>query len=350
MKWLSIAVACLPVLAQCASNTVEAGYHVIYSYSGIQVPSKLLNLIKQGKVGGVLLFGENVDSNLAGRIQDMQDAYRSSSAYAGSPLLIMTDQEGGQVRRLPGGPYLSEKEVGATSDPANSAHIAGEQAAGALKTYNVNSNLAPVLGVYRQEGDFLDQYGRSYSSDPDVAAECAGAFVSSHQSHGAIATAKHWPGLGLAAADENTDRRPVTLHASLNELRSIDEKPYHNAIQAGVDMIMPSWAIYPALDSQYPSGLSSAWLKDELRGRLGYNGVVISDTMGGGSITGFGDWGERALLATNAGQDLLLGSGGDVDFGEKMCDALIAALNDGSLDNSDFHASSQRILNLRQKI
>src|SRR5581483_3691993 len=107
--------------------------------------------------------------------------------------------------------------------------------------------------------------GRSYSSDPAVVSTAGAAFIKAQQGGGVIATAKHFPGLGTAPTNADTDFEPVTLNAPLSRLRSVDEEPYKAAIAAGVDVVMVSWAVYPAL-SPRPAGLSSIVVQQELRG------------------------------------------------------------------------------------
>jgi beta-glucosidase-like glycosyl hydrolase len=352
-----IALGLLPLLVHPSTAhrwtddlTLQAAYHVVYSYPGLEPPSQLFDLIKQGKVGGIILFGENVNGSLPDIIESFHSAYAESAGSSGQPLLIMTDQEGGEVRRLPGGPDLSEKEVGESTNPTSAAQQAGEQAGTVLEAYKVNTNLAPVLGVYRQAGDFLDQYQRSYSNNATVVGECAGAFISAQQGMKTISTAKHFPGLGAATADENTDVQPVTIALTLSELRSIDMAPYHQAIAAGVDMVMSSWALYPALDAERPSGLSRAWIQDELRGTLGFEGVTISDAIEAGALEAFGENSNRAILASQAGMDIILAASMDVTQGETIVDALVQALNNGTLAKGPFEEASQRIINLRRKL
>ncbi|RMJ28074.1 Glycosyl hydrolase [Aspergillus sp. HF37] len=353
MKWPTLAqLACLPALAQCAavSDEAQVGYHVIFSYPGLQPPSHLFDLIKQGKVGGIILFGENIDDNVADVVQNFQDTYTQSPEYAGSPLLIVSDQEGGQVNRLPGGPELSAKQIGSSPNPADAAAQAGKEAANTLKAAKNNANLAPVLGVYREPGNFLDQYGRSFSNDSEVVSKCAASWITAQQSAGVIATAKHFPGLGIAEAEENTDLRPVTISAPLDTLRGVDEAPYHEAMSSGVDMIMAAWAVYPSMDAKNPAGLSSAWIQDELRGRLQFQGVTITDAIEAGGLEHFGDDANRGLLATQAGMDILLASGRNVTQGEVIVNRLVSELGSGSVSRKSFETASDRILNLRKKL
>ena len=207
-----------------------------------------------------------------------------------------------------------------------------------------------MLDVYRKEGDFDDQYERSYSMDPQVAEKCGSAFIKSQQDNGVVATSKHWPGLGAASADENTDLGPVTLNVPLHKLRTIDELPFQGAIAAGVAMIMPSWAVYPALDPNRPSGLSTKWIKSELRDRLGFRGVTISDAIEAGALESYGSNGTRGVLAVEAGMDIALASGRNVSQGAEIHHALISALKGGKLSKADFALSTKRVLQLRSML
>ncbi|KAJ5404379.1 Glycoside hydrolase superfamily [Penicillium cosmopolitanum] len=330
--------------------TVEVGHHVIFSYPGLEPPTHLFDLIKQGKVGGIILFGENVDSNLSNVIENFQNAYQQSPTYAGFPLLITTDQEGGQIRRLPGGPEQSAKQVGQSTDPKGAATKAGQDAAVTLKEYKMNANLAPVLDVYREADDFTDQYGRSFSNSSAVVSECGLAFITAQQKAGVLATAKHFPGLGAALKDSNTDEEPVTIDLTLRQLHTVDLVPYKDAIAAGLDMVMTSWAIYPALDDKYPSGLSKKWVQGELRGRLGFEGVTITDAIEAGALKSFGDDATRGLLAAQAGMDILLASGRNVSQGEAIVNGLVAALQNGNLSKDLFSEATDRILGMRKRI
>ncbi|HEY3631103.1 MAG TPA: glycoside hydrolase family 3 N-terminal domain-containing protein [Jatrophihabitantaceae bacterium] len=330
--------------------TQQAGQRVIFSYPGLTPPSSLLNQISAGQVGGVIFFGENIQSldQIAGVVDQLVAAQRSSPIS--SPLLLMTDQEGGQVRRLPGAPTMSEKQVGASADPVAAATAAGTGAAQNLNGVGMNCNLAPVLDVYRTAGDFDDQYGRSYSSDPNVAAECGAACVTAHLQQRVAPTGKHFPGLGSATKNQNTDATTVTLTVSLSNLRNIDEVPFRSAISAGVPLIMTSWAIYPALDSTRPAGLSSTIVGSELRQRLGFTGVTITDALEAGALNAYGTSSQRGVLAAQAGMDLLLCSARDVSQGQSTVTALVNAVNQGQLDSATFTSAVNRVLMLRNTV
>ncbi|KAK4496660.1 hypothetical protein PRZ48_012642 [Zasmidium cellare] len=356
MRPTLLLLACCFGLASCnsiayrPSDTVQAGYHVIWSYPGPIIPQDIYTAATAGRLGGIILFGENVNDNLPAQIDALQQTYKKSKNYPGFPLLILTDQEGGEVNRLPGGPTQSAKEIGQSSDPATAAANAGSTVANVFSEYSVNGDLAPVLGVYRQEGDFLDEFERSYGNTSQLVSTCVGPFISAMQSKGVLATAKHFPGLGAAARGANTDVEPVTLNLTLDEIRGVDEVPYKTAIGAGVKMVMPSWAVYPALDSKYPSGLSKRWIQQELRGRLGFRGVTISDAIEAGSLAAFGGTAERTILASSAGMDIILAAARNTTQGSDAVNAIVAGLKNGRLDRRAFQESTKRIVDLRRSL
>jgi beta-N-acetylhexosaminidase len=327
-----------------------AGQRVIFSYPGATPPASLLDLIAAGQVGGVIFFGENITSltQVAGVVAQLKEAHAASPVS--SPLLLMTDQEGGIVRRLPGEPVLSEKQIGDSADPVAGASAAGTGAGENLAGVGMNTNLAPVLDVFRQAGNFDDEFGRSYSMDPNVCAECGAAMIAAQQKLNVAATAKHFPGLGAATVDQNTDLGPVTLDVPLADLRSIDERPFRSAIAAGVRMVMTSWAVYPALDPKLPSGLSPTIVEGELRRRLRFRGVTITDALEAGAIASFGTPAQCGVLAAQAGMDVLLCSARDVSEGQDTVAAIADALQHHALNRGHFEIALRRVLALRNSL
>jgi beta-N-acetylhexosaminidase len=326
-----------------------AGQRVIYSYSGLTPPARLLSLIRHGEAAGVIFFAGNISGSaqIASVASKLQQANASTLNPVRLPLLLMTDQEGGQVRRLPGAPALSEKQIGRSAHPAAAARSAGASAASNLRRAGLNVNLAPVLDVFRAPGNFIDQFGRSYSSNPNKVSYLGTDFIKAQQAGGVAATAKHFPGLGAATQNQNTDSGPVTLPLSASKIRNVDEVPYKAAINAGVKLVMVSWAVYPALDASHPAGLSSAIVQQELRTRLGFRGVTITDALEAGALRSLGTFGHRSLLAARAGMDLVLCSGQSVGEGVQALSALESAYRGRQLGRPAFRASVSRILALR---
>jgi beta-N-acetylhexosaminidase len=328
----------------------RAGQRIIYSFPGTTPPPELFDRIRAGEAAGVHFFSDNVSSpaQIRAVIAALVQAQKDSPIRA--PLLFITDQEGGQVRGLPGEPTLSEKQIGESADAVARARRAGMDAAQNLRGVGMNVNLAPVLDVFREPGNFIDQAGRSFSDDPNVVRRLGTAFIKAERDVGIAPSSKHFPGLGSARVDQNTDEAPVTLPVSRAELHRIDEAPYAAAISAGVKVIMLSWATYPSLDADRPAGLSSIVLQDELRTRLGFKGVTISDTLIAGALQPFGTVGQRGVLAAEAGIDLLLCSFGDVSQGDEARDALAEALQNGQLDRRSFNAAVGRVTALRNDL
>jgi len=330
-----------------------AGQRVIYSYPGLTPPASLVSLIKHGEAAGVIFFGQNISSaaQIAGVIKKLKQANASPLNPVRAPLLLMTDQEGGQVRRLPGRPFLSEKQIGANRLPKAKtlATEAGQGAAASLRGVGMNLNLAPVLDVYRTAGNFDDQFGRSYSKNASVVAALGSNMIKAQQAGKVAATAKHFPGLGAAARNQNTDTRPVTLNLSLARIRSTDEVPFHAAIQAGVKLVMVSWAVYPSVGAR-PAGLSPNVVQGELRNHLKFAGVTITDALEAGALRPYGSTGNRARFAALAGMDLLLCSAQHVAQGQQARGELVKDYRAGTLNGAAFRASVNRVIALRQSL
>jgi beta-N-acetylhexosaminidase len=333
-----------------------AGQRVIWSYRGLNPPADLVQAIKHGQVAGIIFFGENIASSaqIAGVISRLEADNQSPDNPVHAPLLLMTDQEGGNgilgIKRLPGAPFLSERQIGESGSPLAQARIAGAGAAATLRGVGMNVNLAPVLDVYRSPGDFIDSLGRSFSMNPAVAAELGTAFIEAQQHAGVAATAKHFPGLGDAAAGMDTDLQRVTINLPASTLRSVDELPFRLAVRAGVKLAMVSWAVYPGLDRARPAGLSARIVRGELRDRLSFRGVTITDAIGAGALSAYGNWASRSALAAGAGMDLVLCTGTVVRGGPVCVDGIESGYNDGRLRKPAFRLAVGRVLALRASL
>src|SRR5262249_27445945 len=148
---------------------------------------------------------------------------------------------------------------------------------------------------------------------------------------------------------QNTDERPVTLNLTSSQIRSIDELPYQSAIAAGVKLVMLSWATYPALDAKFPAGLSSTIVQGELRQRLGFAGVTITDALEASGLAHVGSsTSNRAILAAKAGIDLLLCAAQNASQGVTAMNALRSFYLAGSpTAQAMFKAAAERVLALR---
>jgi beta-N-acetylhexosaminidase len=316
-----------------------AGQRLVVGLGGTAVPPRLRDAIRSGRVAGVVLFSENFPSRAAGRrlIARLQGVRRPSRLR--DPLLIMVDQEGGMVKRVGGAPTASAAEMGAEGAAFSARQ--GRRTAANLRDLGVNVDLAPVLDVGRP-GGVIAETGRSFGSSPSRVVETAIPFARALQAGGVVATGKHFPGFG--AARENTDFSVERIDLTKRGLREIDERPYAAFTAAGGKMVMLSTAIYPAF-SVAPAAFTRSIVTGELRRRLGFRGVTITDALETPAVEAFGGPAEVAVAGARAGADLLLFA--RLGPAERAGEALVAKLRSGALDREEFELSVQRVLDLR---
>jgi beta-N-acetylhexosaminidase len=321
-----------------------AGQRIVCGFDGKSAPQSLLRVIAAGELAGVILFEDNVGGR--GRLSSMTAAIQATERPEGlrQPVLISVDQEGGLVKRVPGPPKASAAEMGARG--AGYAREQGSATGASLKQVGINVDLAPVLDVGRR-GGFIVRQRRSFGSRPAAVSSAGVAFAAGLQEAGVAATAKHFPGLGATA--NNTDLRPATIRLSRGKLRRVDEAPYAAFRDAGGKLVMVSSARYPALGGgKLPASQSRAVIGGELRGRLGYSGVTISDSLEAPGARAGASAAKVATRAARAGTELLLYV--HCDAGMRAARALRRGLASGRLNRSAFEASVERVLALRASL
>ena len=274
----------------------QVGQLIVLSFSGTSAPPYVLEALRERRAAGVILFGGNVVA--PGQLR----ALTSSLRRAGGSPLIAVDQEGGAVRVVPWAPPTASAPVQAASGTVGRDARAGGRA---LRRAGVTVSLAPVADVPSVAGSALAS--RSFSRDPQRASGAVAASVAGWRAGGMLATAKHFPGLGAATA--NTDDRSVTIWHSRKQLSTIDLPPFAAAIRAGVPLVMVSHARYPALDRRRIASQSRPIIEGVLRGRLGFRGVVVTDSMEAAASLATGSITAASERAVRAGADLVLLTG-----------------------------------------
>jgi beta-N-acetylhexosaminidase len=334
-----VAALALAVAGQPPTDDQLAGTRVITGFSGHHPPPALRRMIEAGEVSGVILF----DGNVSGRrsvqrlTAELQAIPRPDAVS--QPLLVSVDQEGGLVRRLPGPPKPSASEIGGRG--AGFAERIGRATGQSLGSMGVNVDLAPVLDIGRPGSAITDQH-RTFGRTPPAVSELGVAFEHGLAEGGVAATAKHFPGLGGARLDTDNAVQKVRLPAAT--LRSADERSFASFAAAGGPMVMLSTAIYPALSGK-PAAFSRAIATGELRDRLGFQGVSITDALGTVSARAIGGPAKTALAAARAGADLVLFT--DLRDAARAQRALANGLASGALDRAEFQQSVARVLALR---
>lgn len=311
----------------------------------IEVSEAMAAFLEEYPVGGVVLFGKNItdEVQLRGLIAGLQ---QSSPV----PLLIGIDEEGGVVARLANSPgfdlpqYESAAAVGAQGTYAVRAMSAeiGTYLAG----YGINLDFAPVADVNTNPDNPVIGT-RAFSSDPQEAADCVNAAVEGFSRAGVLCCLKHFPGHGDTAGDSHDGT--VYTEKTMEELRACEFLPFEAGIRAGAPLVMVGHIAAPNAvegeESDLPATFSRALITDVLRDELGFAGVVVTDSLAMGAITETYTPGEAAVLALQAGADLLLMPAGLA----QAYDGVLAAVEDGRLTEERIDESVARILALKQQ-
>ncbi|MFI8517140.1 glycoside hydrolase family 3 protein [Streptomyces sp. NPDC085481] len=304
-------------------------------------------LIERYHVGGIIYFSWAHNTRDPHQIADLSNGIQRAGLAQPTPLplLVSTDQEHGIVCRvgepatlLPGAMALGAG--GSPSDARKAAQIAGAE----LAAVGIRQNYAPVADVNVNPANPVIGV-RSYGADPEAVAGLVAAQVRGYQRAGVAATSKHFPGHGDTATDSHYGL-PTITHTR-EQWSRLDAPPFRSAIAAGIDSIMTAHIVVPALDpSEDPATLSRPILTGILREQLGYDGVVVTDSLGmEGVRTKYGD--DRVpVLALKAGVDQLLNPP-DLDV---AWNAVLRAVQAGELTEARLDESILRILRLKAKL
>jgi beta-N-acetylhexosaminidase len=261
------------------SDRQLAGQRLMAGLDGIDLNSDLKALIQDFKVGGLILFSRNLVDP-----KQIRPLCRSAQKYAAAcsqpPLLIAIDQEGGQVARLkdPFTQFAGNPSMKSVRDAENFARITAEELSGV----GINMNLAPVLDIVPDGLDGI-MAQRSFGGDPAWVAKLGTVVIETLQQNGVMAVAKHFPGIGRTILDSHLDL--PDLNVDIADLEGFDLIPFQAAIAHQVAGIMLSHIRYTGVDPVYPAGFSPEIARLLLRGRMGYEGLVMTDDLDMGAVT-----------------------------------------------------------------
>ena len=322
--------------APTASLAKMVGQQMMVRMNGTSADSALLARIRAGQVGGVILYAENITSPGQTRalVHQLQAAARAGH---NPPLLISTDQEGGQVKRLPwAAPAVSPPAMGAAG--SNVSRRQGTQTGRDLRAVGINVDLAPVVDVAHSANAFIWRQGRSFGMSSQRVIGSAVPFALGMLHARVAPTAKHFPGVGGATID--TDFAKQTISVGRRDLA-----PYRVLIPDHVPLIMVSTGIYPALDrSRKPAALSRPIVTGLLRKKLGFTGVTISDDLE--RPTGYSTQ-DAVVRAAAAGIDEILVSSTE-GAGPVAYHSVLGAARAGEVPRSTIAAAYARILALKK--
>jgi beta-N-acetylhexosaminidase len=325
----------------------KVGQLFVFGFMGEDTDYGLGETIRKLQPGGIIVFGRNIKS--ARQLAALNfSAQRISKQMTELPLLIAVDQEGGDVIRIHTSPPLPSALALGQTQSAELAQQAGYHTGVLLKTLGFTMDLAPVMDVSDpKQYSFIGT--RTFGKDPNVVALMGGSFASGLQRAGILPTAKHFPGHGGVRGDSHqmTPEREV----SLNEMLKQDLLPFAAlAKEKEPPAMMIAHVGFPKLD---PTGLPATFSKtivtDILRKRLGFNGVAITDDLEMEGAAAVEDIGERALMALDAGVDLLM-FGWNKKLQARAVEAVLEAAQSGRLTESRIDESLRRILHAKYRI
>ena len=286
-------------------------------------------------VGGICYFA----ANLVDREQTIS-MLSNTQSYAKTPLFLCVDEEGGRVSRVGSNEAMGVTHFEAAADYGARADMAevyqvGSALAQALSALGFNVDFAPVADVVTNPNN-TEIGDRSYSDDPQVAAAMVSAMVEGLQRGGMVSCLKHFPGHG--STENDTHEGKSVSNRTVEELRSCEWIPFQAGIDKGAAMVMVSHLTNANL-SDLPSDLS-AQVMTYLREELGFQGLIVTDSHQMGAITDYYESGEAAVLALQAGADMVLMP---QDL-QAAFDGVQAALEDGTLTQARIDESVMRIL------
>lgn len=318
----------------------KLGQMFVTGFTGTYCSDELISAINEYNFGNIIYMGYNV--NNPGTIFEMSQIIQECMIQNNLiRAFIATDQEGGRVARLTNGAthFISNMALGATGNYKNSYNV-GLIMGKELLSYGINTDFAPVLDV---NNNYLNPVigVRSYSDNPIEVALYGTNMIKGLKEANVLAASKHFPGHGNTSVDSHYGL-PM-IETTYEELLQMELAPFISAINAGIDSIMTTHIIFSKIDNKYPATLSQEILQNILREKLGFEGLIITDSMEMNAITKyFGSYDETSVKAVLAGADILTYTG--LTNAKKAYQGLYNAVIDGVINTERIDESVRRIL------
>src|SRR5947209_13358003 len=324
----------------------DIGAVMVFSWRGSVDWSVVRPLLVNNQIGGVLLFTPNFGGN-ASDLKAWSDKLQAlaSSTCLGHPILVMLDEEGGEVANVKASFAPPWPSAMAAGGPEHVRELERVNGAG-LRAAGVGLNLAPVADVRTNPRDGIIG-ARSFGANPSVVAPLVGAAVQGLHDGGVGATVKHFPGLGGAAGDPHV--AIPTDPESEAQWAAVQLPAFQAGIEAGADAVMVTAMYVPGLGGGNTPAMFSGPVVGRLRTQLGFNGVIMSDSLSMGGIGEHWSLPEAAVMALAAGNDMLLLGNGDPAYEAEAIAAVRSAVLSGRLDRTKLHESALRVNALRDR-
>ena len=323
----------------------DVGSVLAVSWRGTGISPQLRDLLDGGRIGSVLLFAPNFGSPAG--LKALTDSLHvlASTACLDHPILVMLDEEGGQVARVQAD-FTPASELAVGGGGPDHVRAVERTSGSGLHQLGVGLNLAPVADVRTNPRDAI-VLDRSFGSNAAQVAPLVGAAVQGLHDGGVGATLKHFPGLGGAPGDPHVSI--PTDPESEARWESVQMPAFAAGIAAGADAVMTTAVYVPGLGGGGTPAMFSAPVVGRLRSQLGFGGVIISDSVSMGGISDRYSLPEATVLALAAGNDMVLLGNGDPAYEGEAFAAVRAAVLSGRLDRAALHESALRVNRLRDR-
>jgi beta-N-acetylhexosaminidase len=321
----------------------DVGQLLIGSFAGTSIPRELRSLAREFDLGGVILFGRNIEA--AEQVSEV--AAEAEALGRDMPAWVSVDQEGGRVARLKD-PFTVWPPM-ATLGRAGSEDLAARFAralAAELSAVGVTLDYAPVLDIHTNPknpviGD------RALAESAGEVARLGRVLIRTLQESGIAACGKHFPGHGDTSTDSHFEL-PRVEHPP-DRLRAVEFEPFRAAIAEQVAFIMTAHVLVPALDEDRPATLSPSIVEGLLRRELGFEGVILSDDLEMKAISARYSVPAAAVAAIQAGCDAVLVCGGEVDLQAQTLEALVRAVEGGAIAAARLDDAWQRLKRAKER-
>lgn len=322
-----------------------SGYDIVTLYDDI-----VGDAVASYNIGGLIMFSDNLETKE--QTSQMISAIQECSlANSGIGMFMSVDEEGGTVARVAdslGTTAFSDMAVYGEQNDTHVSYEIGYQIGTDLKALGFNLDFAPVADVNTVDestGYYSELGDRIFSSDPQIVADMASNVAVGLKDAGVCATMKHFPGLGASVGDTHEDAN-VTVNRSVEDLRSTEFLPFQSGITAGVDFIMVGHQVVSGIGDWLPSDLSYTVVTELLRNELGFEGIIITDSHMMSTISEVYSAAEAAVMAVNAGVDVILMPTDLVSAVEAVCQAV----ESGEISSERIDESVLRILNKKHEL
>lgn len=313
----------------------KIGQLLIFGIEDKQLTKEHQQLIVDNHIGSVILFKRNISNKeqLSSFVQQL----KAQTTDEQIPLWVSIDQEGGVVNRLPE-VFPSAEQLAELQD-LTLTYDSGFSMGELLKEYGINMDFAPVLDINSNANNPVIG-SRAFGNKPEAVADQALAMMRGLQEH-VITVGKHFPGHGDTSEDSHYTL--PTINKSWEELQDFELIPFAAAIEANIDAIMVGHLYLPKVDDSYPASLSKEIIQHRLREEMGFRGLVISDDMVMEGITEHYSVGQAAIIALNAGVDMLI-VGHQEKAQKEVLQAITDAVGSGKISIDLLNEHVERVL------